>query len=184
MFQHKFRIVLTIRNCNINIIHKTCEDITYSCHSGRYANYMQSEIDFNHLSLWKIQLKGTDLKLKPNETAAHITTTASMMFQNSRKYEPGCKMMPKSRICKYYKQGLCYWKKPLKQGRKRCYTNTPYLITYKLTNYKDMTHYSSHYYISNISHILYKMYDKKGTNFRKIQFFFLLSYMGIHYSGT
>ena len=52
-----------------------------------------------HLPNDVLLIKYTNLTLKPNETAAHITTTASMIFQNSRKYEPGCKMMPKSRIC-------------------------------------------------------------------------------------
>lgn len=34
-----------------------------------------------------------------NDANAQITTTASMMFQNSRRYEPGCRITPRSIIC-------------------------------------------------------------------------------------
>lgn len=33
-----------------------------------------------------------------NDANAQMTTTASMMFQNSLRYEPGCKITPKSII--------------------------------------------------------------------------------------
>lgn len=34
-----------------------------------------------------------------NDANAQMTTTASMMFQNSRRYEPGCRITPRSIIC-------------------------------------------------------------------------------------
>lgn len=34
-----------------------------------------------------------------NDANAQITTTASIMFQNSRRYEPGCKITPRSMTC-------------------------------------------------------------------------------------
>lgn len=34
----------------------------------------------------------------PKLTAAHITTIASIIFQNSLRYEPGCKTTPRSTI--------------------------------------------------------------------------------------
>jgi hypothetical protein len=40
---------------------------------------------------------------KPKETAAQMTTTASIMFQNSLRYDPGCRITPKSRICQKIK---------------------------------------------------------------------------------
>lgn len=35
-----------------------------------------------------------------NDTAAQITTTASITFQNSRRYDPGCNITPRSMILK------------------------------------------------------------------------------------
>lgn len=43
-----------------------------------------------------------------NEAKAQITTTASIMFQNSLRYEPGCKITPRSIICNNNTSGVLY----------------------------------------------------------------------------
>ncbi len=40
---------------------------------------------------------------KANATTAQVTTIPSSMFQPSRRYDPGCKTIPKSRIYKTVK---------------------------------------------------------------------------------
>lgn len=41
----------------------------------------------------------THIISKQNETAAHMTTTESIMFQKSLRYDPGWNITPKSMTC-------------------------------------------------------------------------------------
>lgn len=59
-----------------------------------------------------------------NDANAQITTTASMMFQNSLRYEPGCKITPKSIIYIQIRKSVSGQVTGL---RNRCFARKSYL---------------------------------------------------------